>query len=136
LGVIGIFVNVGMVLEVPRSAVDAVEGAADRTIFLIVVIKAADEEAVKDPREIGALAEGAVEAESAWTVSAGRGVEGDRLSVAEPHREVGDCHVLLLQSRRKIAASRDKHVSFVGQVARGGFEEEPLLWIFPSGLLH
>ncbi len=63
LGVIGIFVDVGMVVKVPRSAVDAVEGAADRPIFLIVAIKAADEEAVNDPREIGALAEGAVKAE-------------------------------------------------------------------------
>jgi hypothetical protein len=45
-----------MVVKVPCSAVDAVEGAADRPIFPIVAIKAADEEAVDDPREIGALA--------------------------------------------------------------------------------
>ncbi len=136
LGVIGIFVDVGMVVEVPRSAIDAVEGAADCPIFPIVAIKAADEEVVNDPREIGALAEGAVEAEPTWTVSAGRVVEGDRLSIAEPHQEVGDCRVLLLQLRCKIAASRDEQVSFIGQVARGGFGEVPLLWRFPSGLLH
>jgi hypothetical protein len=79
---------------------------------------------------------GAIEAEPAWTVSAGRGIEGDRLSIAKPHQEVGDRPVLLLQSRREIAALRDERVSFVGQVARGGFGEELLLWRFPSGLLH
>ncbi len=125
-----------MVVEVPRSAVDAVEGAADRLIFPIVAIKAADEETVDDPRDIGALAEGAVEAEPAWTVSTGRGLKGDRLSVAKPHREVCDRCVLLLQSRREITALRDERVSFIGQVVRGGFGEEPLLWRFPSGLLH
>jgi hypothetical protein len=103
---------------------------------LVVAIEAADEEAVDYPQEVVVLAKGAVNMESAWAASAGWGVEGDGLAVAEPHQEVSDRCFLLFQSRRKIPAERDEYVSFVDQIARGCFGEGPLLWRFPSGLVH
>jgi len=64
---------------------------------------------------------------STWAARAGWGVEGDRLSVAEPHREVCNRRLLVLQPRREVAASRDERVGFVNQVAREGPGEEPLV---------
>ncbi len=103
---------------------------------MVVAIKSADEEAVDNPWEVGALLEGAVDAKSAWAASAGRGAEGDGLVVAQPHQEVCNHCFLLVQPGRKISAARDKRVSFVDQVARGYFGEGLLLRRFPSGLCH
>jgi hypothetical protein len=125
LDVIGMVLDVGMVVEPLRSAVDIVEGAADDSIFAKIAVKSAYVEPVDDPREAGALAECAVKAEAAC---AGWGVEGDRLSVAEPHGEVRNRRLLVLQPRREVAASRDERVSFVNQVAREGPGEGSLVW--------
>ncbi len=80
---------------------------------MVVAIKSADEEAVDNPREVGALAEGAVDAKSARAACAGRGVEGDKLVVAKPHREVCNHCFLLVQLGRKIPAARDKRIGFI-----------------------
>ncbi len=122
--------DVGVVVEPPRSPVNIVKGAADDSIFAIGAVEAPNVELVDDPREAGALAECAVKA--ARAARAGWGVEGDGLAVAEPHREVRDRCLLLLQPSRKIPASRDERVGFVNQIAR----EEPLGSRFPSGLVH
>jgi hypothetical protein len=128
--------ELGMGVQVLRPSVDVVEGAADLPIRLVVAIEAADEEAVDYPREVVALAEGAVNTESTWAASAGWGVEGDGLAVAKPHQEVSDCCFLLFQLRRKIPAARNECISFVDQIARGCFGEGRFLWRFFSGLVH
>jgi len=119
------FVDVGVVVEVPRPSVDRVKCASDPPIIVIVVVESADVKPFDDQREAGALAECAVKA--AWAARAGWGVEGDRLSVAEPHGEVSNRRLLLFQPRREVAASRDERVGFVDQVAREGPGEEPLV---------
>ena len=133
-GVIEIVGNLGIGVKVPCLSVDRVEGAADGLIFAIVAVEAPNVESIDDPREVGALAECAVKA--ARSARAGWGVEGDGLAVTEPHGEVRNRCLLLLQPRREVTASRDERVSFVNQVAREGPGEEPLVWRFPSGLLH
>jgi hypothetical protein len=135
-GVIWMILKLGMGIQVLRPSVDVVKGAADLPIRLVVAIEAADEEAVDYPREVVALAKGAVNTESTWAASAGWGVEGDGLAVAEPHREVSDRRFLLFQPRCKIPAAREECISFVDQIARGCFGEGLLLWRFPSGLVH
>jgi hypothetical protein len=80
LDVIGMVLDVGVVVEPLRSAVDIVKGAADDSIFTIVAVEATNVESIDDPREAGALAECAVEA--ARAARAGWGVEGDGLAVA------------------------------------------------------
>ena len=133
-GVIEIVGDLGIGVKVPRLSVDRVEGAADGSIFAIVAVEAPNVDSIDDPREVGALAECAVKA--ARSARAGWGVEGDGLAVAEPHGEVRNRCLLLLQPRREVTASRDERVSFVNHVAREGPGEEPLVWRFPSGLLH
>jgi hypothetical protein len=117
-GVIEIVGDLGIGVEVPRPSVDRVEGAADGLIVVIVAVEATNVESIDDPREVGALAECAVKA--ARAARAGWGIEGDGLAVAEPHGEVRNCHLLLLQPRREVTESRDERVSFVNQVAREG----------------
>ncbi len=119
------FVDVGVAVEVPRPSVDCVECTLDPPIIAIVVVESADVKPVDDPREAGALAKSAVKA--AWAARAGWGVEGDRLSVTEPHGEVSNRRLLLLQPRREVTASRDERVGFVNQVSREGPGEEPLV---------
>jgi hypothetical protein len=88
--------DVGMVVEPLRSSVDIVEGAADLPIFAIIAVKSADVEPVDEPREADALAEGAFNATAAREVPSRGKVEGDGLSVAEPHGEVRDRRLLEL----------------------------------------
>ncbi len=123
-----------MLVKVSRSRVDVVEGAADVLIRAIATVESADIEAVDNPREAGALANGAVELKSPGAASAWRGIERDGLVVAEPHQEVGNCCFLLLQLQHKIPAAGDKNVGLFGQVARWG--GGPLLRRFPGGLVH
>ncbi len=85
-----------MAVQVTCLRVDGLEGASDGPILAIVAIKSANVEPVDDPREAGALAEGAVMANAVWEVPLRRGVEGDGLTVAEPHREVRNRCLLLL----------------------------------------
>ena len=118
MDVIGMFDDVGVVVKVPCPSVDRVKCALDPPIILIVAVEDADVKPVDYLREAGALAECAVKA--AWAARAGWGIEGDRLSVAEPHGEVSNRRLLVLQPRRKVAASSDKRVGFVNQVAREG----------------
>ena len=66
-GLPGVIENVGGLwvgVEVPCSSVDRFEGAADGSIIAIFAIEAPNVETIDDPREVGALAECAVEA--AW----------------------------------------------------------------------
>jgi hypothetical protein len=125
LDVIGMFVDVGVVVEVPCPSVDRIKCASDPPIIPIVAVESADVKPVDNPREAGALAKCAVKA--AWAARAGWGVKGDRLSVAEPHGEVSNRCLLVLQPRREVAASRDERVGFVNQVAREGPGEELLV---------
>ncbi len=122
-----------MLVEVSRPRADVVEGAADVPIRAIAAVESADIEVVDNPREAGALANGS-ESKSPGAASARRGIERDGLVVAEPHREVGNCCFLLLQSGHKIPAAGDERVGLVGQVARWG--RGPLLRRFPGGLVH
>ncbi len=69
VGVIVVVVDVGMVVEVLRSAVDLVEGAPNVPIVTIVAVESPVVESVDDPREAGALADRAVDANPAGTVS-------------------------------------------------------------------
>jgi hypothetical protein len=92
----GVILGLGMAIQVTRPRVDGLEGATDGQILTIVAVKSANVESVDDPREVGALAEGAVMANAAWEVPLRRGVEGDGLTVAEPHQEVRNCCLLLL----------------------------------------
>ncbi len=85
-----------MVIQVTRPHVDGLEGASDGPILEIVAVKSMNVESVDDPREAGALTEGAVMVNAAWEVPLRRGVEGDGLTVAEPHREVRNRCLLLL----------------------------------------
>ncbi len=111
-------VKLGMVVQVLGPTIDIVKGTADHPICTVVAVEAADVESVDNPREIRALAEGAVRPNAAGVVTLRRGKEGDRLVVAAPHQEVGDRHVLVFQPRCETALARDEHVSFVNQVAR------------------
>jgi hypothetical protein len=117
LGIIGVVVDIGMVVEVPRSAVDLVEGAPNVPIFTIVVVESADVESVDDPREAGALANRAVDANPAGNVSFRRRVECGGVTVAQPQGEVCYHRLLLLQPSREIPVERDERVGLVGQVA-------------------
>jgi len=65
------------------QALIAVKGASDPPIIAIIAVESADVKPVDYPREAGALAECAVKA--VWAARAGWGVEGDGLSVIEPH---------------------------------------------------
>ncbi len=125
-----------MVVQVSRPCVDGVEGTADVPIHAIVAIEAVDEEAVDNPRETGALAEGAIKAKAAWAAHVGWGVEGGGLTVSKPHQEVDNHRFLLVQPGCKIPTARDKCVGLVDQVARGCFGEGPLLRRLPRCLLH
>jgi hypothetical protein len=136
MGIIWMILELGMVVQVLCPCVNVVKGAEDVPIFAIVAVKSVDEEAVDNPREVGALAKGAVDSKSMGKASAGRGVEGDALAVAKPNREVGDHHFLLNQARCKISAARDERIGLVNQVTRRCFREGPLLRGFPSGLFH
>jgi hypothetical protein len=91
-----VILELGMVIQVMHPHVDGLEGASDGPFFAIVAVKSANVESVDDPREAGALAEGAVMANAAWEVPLQRGVEGDGLTVAKPHQEVRNCCLLLL----------------------------------------
>ncbi len=88
--------ELGMVVQVMRPRIDGLKGASDGPILAIVAVKSANIELVDDPREAGALAEGAVMANTAWEVPLRRGVEGDGLTVAKPYREVHNRCFLLL----------------------------------------
>jgi hypothetical protein len=133
-GIVGVVVKLGMLVEVSRLRVDVVKGAADVLICMIVAVESTDIEAVDNPREAGALANGAVESKSLGAASARRGIERDGLVVAEPHREVGNCRFLLLQLGHNIPAAGDERVGLVGQVAQWG--GRPLLRRFPGSLVH
>ena len=64
-------------------ALIVVKGALDPPIIAIIAVKSVDVKPVDYPREAGALAKCAVKV--AWAARAGWGVEGDGLSVVEPH---------------------------------------------------
>ncbi len=64
LGIIGVIVELKMLVEVSCPHVDVVKGAADVPIHAIIAVESADIEVVDNPREVGALAEGAVGAKS------------------------------------------------------------------------
>jgi hypothetical protein len=81
----GVILKLGMVVQVTRPCVDGLEGASDGPILAIFAVKSTNIELVDNPREAGALAKGAVMANAAWEVPLRRGVEGDGLTVAEPH---------------------------------------------------
>ena len=57
-----------MFVQVARSSVDGHEGASDGPIPAIFGVKSADVKSVDDPREAGALAKGAVNANAVWEV--------------------------------------------------------------------
>ncbi len=95
-GVMGVILELGMVVQVMHPRVDGLKGPSDGPILAIVVFKSTNVESVDDPREAGALAEGAVMANAAWEVPLRRGVEGDGLTVAKPHRVVHNRCLLLL----------------------------------------
>jgi hypothetical protein len=95
VGIIGVIFELRLLVKVSRLRVDVVEGTADVPIPMIVVVKSADIKAVNYPREVGALAKGAIESKSPGAARAWRGVERDKLAIAEPHQEVRD-HCLLL----------------------------------------
>ncbi len=85
MGIIGVVVKLRMPVEVSYPHVDVVEGTVDVAICAIAAVESAYIEAVDDPREAGALAEGAIESKSPGAASAQRGVERDGLAVAKPH---------------------------------------------------
>jgi hypothetical protein len=117
LGVIVVVVDVRMVIKVPRSAVDLVEGAPNVPIFAVVAVESADVESVDNPREASALANRAVDANSAGNVSFRGRVECGGVTVAQPQGEVCYRRLLLLQPSREIPAERDERVGLVNQVA-------------------
>ncbi len=88
--------ELGMVVQVMRPCVDGFEGTSDGPIFTIVTVKSTDVKLVDDPWEAGALAKGAVMANTVWEVPLRRGVEGDGLTVAKPHQELCNHFLLLL----------------------------------------
>ncbi len=112
-----VVVDVGMVVKVPRSAVDLVEGAPNVPIFAVVAVKSADVESVDDPREAGALADRAVDANPAGNVLFRGQVECGGVTVAQPQGEVCYRRLLMLQTSREIPMERDERVGLVGQVA-------------------
>jgi hypothetical protein len=57
-----------MFVQVVRSSVDGHEGASDGLSPAIFRVKSADVISVNDPREAGALAKGAVNANAVWEV--------------------------------------------------------------------
>ena len=122
-----------MFVQVARSSVDGHEGASDVPSPAIFGVKSADVKSVDNPREAGALAEGAV---NAWEVSFWWQVEGDGLTIAKPHGKVGDHHLLLLQPGCEIPAARDKRVGLIDQVARECGGGELLVRGLPGVLLH
>jgi hypothetical protein len=65
-----VVVKLGMLVEVLRPCVDVVKGTADVPICVIAAVESADIESVNDPREAGALADGAVELKSPGAASA------------------------------------------------------------------
>ncbi len=85
---------------------------------MVVAVKSANVESVDDPRELCALAEGAVNTNTVWEVPLGWRIECDGLTVAEPHGEVRNCRLLLLEPRCKIPMARDDCVCHVDKVAR------------------
>ncbi len=95
-GVIEVILKLGLVVQVMHPRVDGLIGVSDGPILAIVAVKSANVELVDDPREAGALAEGAVMANAAWEVPLRRGVEDDGLTVAKPHQEVRNRCLLLL----------------------------------------
>jgi hypothetical protein len=95
-GIMGVILELGMVVQVMRPRVDGLEGASDGPILAIVTVKSSNVESVDNPWEAGEFAEGAVMANATWEVPLRRGVEGDGLTVAEPHREVRNRCLLLL----------------------------------------
>jgi hypothetical protein len=98
LGIIGVVVKLRMLVKVSRPCVDVVKGVADVPICAIATVKSAYIEAVDNPREAGALTEGAVESKSPRAASPRRGVERDGLAVAEPRQELSDRCLLLNQA--------------------------------------
>ncbi len=90
-----------VIVHIPRSRVDGVEGASCRPIKSIVPIDTEDVQPVNNPRESGALADGAVNPNAVWGVLLRWGVICDGLTVTKPHREVCNCGFLLLEPRRK-----------------------------------
>jgi hypothetical protein len=63
-----VILELGMVVQVTRPHVDGLKGASDGPILTIVTVKSTNVESVDNPREAGALAEGAVMANAAWEV--------------------------------------------------------------------
>jgi hypothetical protein len=106
-------VELGMVVQVSCPSVDGHKGASDGPIHAIFGVKSADVNSVNDPREAGALAEGAVNANAVWEVPFWWQVEGDRLTVTKPHGKVGDCCLLLLQPGCEIPVVKDERVGLV-----------------------
>jgi hypothetical protein len=57
-----------MFVQVARLSVDGHEGALDGPSPAIFGVKSADVKSVDDPREVGALTKGAVNANAVWEV--------------------------------------------------------------------
>ncbi len=85
---------------------------------MVVAVKSANVESVDNPRELCALAEGAVNTNAVREVPLGWRIECDGLTVAVPHGEVRNRRLLLLEPRRKIPTARDDRVCLVDKVAR------------------
>jgi hypothetical protein len=85
---------------------------------VVVAVKSANLELVDDPRELCALAEGAVNTNAMRQLPLGWRIECDGLTIAEPHGEVRNRCLLLLEPRRKISTARDDCVCLVNKVAR------------------
>jgi hypothetical protein len=129
-------IELGMVVQVLCPSIDGHKGTSDGPIHAIFGVKSADVKLVDDPREAGALAKGAVNANAAWEVPFWWQVEGDGLTVAEPHGKVGDRRLLLLQPGCEIPVARDERVGLVDQVARECAGGELLVRGLPGILLH
>jgi hypothetical protein len=125
-----------MVVQVSCPSIDGHKGASDGPIQAIFGVKSADVKLVDNPREAGALAKRAVNANAMWEVPFWWRVEDDELTVTKPHGKVGYRRLLLLQPGCKIPAARDKHVDLVDQVARECAGGELLVKGLPGILLH
>jgi hypothetical protein len=72
-------------IHIPRPHVDGVKGLSCIAIKAVVAVESIDVQSVDNPREAGAFADGAVNANAVWGVLLRWGVKCDGLTVAEPH---------------------------------------------------
>ncbi len=72
-------------VHIPRPCVDGVEGLSCIAIKAVVEVESTDVQSVNNPRETGAFADGAVNANAVWGVLLRWGVKCDGLTVAKPH---------------------------------------------------